>query len=258
MKKLIATLGVPKSFLNYDETVGDGKNLSMLDIRFARTINRIQQSILMTLNQIAIIHLFLKDMLEDVGDFQLSLNNPSIQTDVLRIDLMQNKINLYRDLTDIGSTGIAAMSNTKAKKEIFGFTNDEIMEDIKQQRIERAIASELESTAGKIPYTGIFKDVDTIYGDPSVDASSLGAGEEQGDSFGGGGSGGGGGGGLSSLGDSGGSGEDIEIGDDPSGDSGGDLGGDAKADDAQDKELGEGFSIEDFVDRLILEHKAKK
>lgn len=262
MKKLIATLGVPKSFLNYDESVGDGKNLSMLDIRFARTVNRIQQSILMTLNQIAIVHLFIKDMIEDVDDFRLVLNNPSIQTEVLRVDLLQNKINLYRDMTDVGATGIAAMSNTKAKKEILGMTDDEIMLDIKQQRIERAIATELESTAGKIPYTGIFKDIDTIYGDPSVDAASLGGGDEGDGELGGsgGGSGGGGGGGLSGLGGEGDLSGEGEGEGDPIGDKGGtgDNGGDIELGDKPDTDLGEGFNIEEFVDNLILEHQNKK
>jgi len=41
-KKLLTALRVPKAFLGFEEVVGDGKNLSLQDIRFARTINRIQ------------------------------------------------------------------------------------------------------------------------------------------------------------------------------------------------------------------------
>ncbi len=46
-------------FLGFEETVGDGKNLSLQDIRFARTINRIQKNMISELNKIAIIHLFI-------------------------------------------------------------------------------------------------------------------------------------------------------------------------------------------------------
>ena len=44
-KKLLASLRIPKAFLGFEEVVGEGKNLALLDIRFARTINRIQKSI---------------------------------------------------------------------------------------------------------------------------------------------------------------------------------------------------------------------
>ena len=49
-KKLLTALRVPKAFLGFEEVVGDGKNLSLQDIRFARTINRIQKSMLQELN----------------------------------------------------------------------------------------------------------------------------------------------------------------------------------------------------------------
>ena len=54
--KVLTALRVPKSFLNFEETTGDGKNLSLMDVRFTRTVNRIQQSLIMELNKIAMIH----------------------------------------------------------------------------------------------------------------------------------------------------------------------------------------------------------
>ena len=45
--------------LNFEQEKGEGKNLSLLDVRFTRTVNRIQQALLMELNKIAIIHLYL-------------------------------------------------------------------------------------------------------------------------------------------------------------------------------------------------------
>ena len=57
--KILAALRIPKTFLNFQEAQGKGQNLSLLDIRFNRTVNRVQQAILMELNKIAIIHLYL-------------------------------------------------------------------------------------------------------------------------------------------------------------------------------------------------------
>jgi len=45
-KKMLAALRIPKAFLGFEEVVGDGKQLALMDIRFARTINRIQKSLI--------------------------------------------------------------------------------------------------------------------------------------------------------------------------------------------------------------------
>ena len=73
-KKLFTALRVPKPFLGFEEVNGDGKNLALQDIRFARTINRIQQSMLQELNKIAIIHLYILGLEDELDNFTLSLN----------------------------------------------------------------------------------------------------------------------------------------------------------------------------------------
>jgi len=45
-KKMLAALRIPKAFLGFEEVVGEGKSLALMDIRFARTINRIQKSVI--------------------------------------------------------------------------------------------------------------------------------------------------------------------------------------------------------------------
>ena len=57
--KVLTALRIPKSFLNFEEAAGEGKNLALMDIRFTRTVNRIQQAFLMELTKVASIHLFL-------------------------------------------------------------------------------------------------------------------------------------------------------------------------------------------------------
>ena len=67
--KILSALRIPKTFLNFQEPQGKGQNLSLLDIRFNRTVNRVQQSILMELNKIAIIHLYLLGFEDDLTNF---------------------------------------------------------------------------------------------------------------------------------------------------------------------------------------------
>jgi len=84
-KKLVTALRIPKAFLGFEEVVGNGKDLALLDIRFARTINRIQKSMLQELNKIAIIHLFILGFEDELSNFTLSLTNPSTQADLLGV-----------------------------------------------------------------------------------------------------------------------------------------------------------------------------
>jgi hypothetical protein len=161
-KKLVTALRIPKAYLGFEEVVGDGKNLSLLDIRFARTINRIQKSMIAELNKIAIIHLFLLGFEDELGNFTLGLTNPSTQADLLKIDVWKEKIVLYKDAVT-AIEGIAPVSVSWAKKHILGFSDEEIKLDLQQQRIEKAVGTELTNTATIITKTGIFDNVDKLY-----------------------------------------------------------------------------------------------
>ena len=165
-KKLLTALRVPKAFLGFEETTGDGKNLSLQDIRFARTINRIQKCMLAEMNKIAIIHLFLLGFEDGLSNFTLSLTNPSTQADLLKIDVWKEKVLLYKDAVT-AVEGIAPVSHSWAKKHVLGFSDEEIKLDIQQQRIEKAVAAELANTATVITKTGIFDNIDKLYGSTS-------------------------------------------------------------------------------------------
>ena len=163
-KKLVTALRIPKAYLGFEEAVGDGKNLSLLDIRFARTINRIQKSMIAELNKIAIIHLFLLGFEDELTNFTLGLTNPSKQSDLLGIEVWKEKITLYKDAVAEIANSVAPVSASWAKKHILGFSDEEIKLDIQQQRVERAVAAELGKTAEVITKTGIFDGVDNLYG----------------------------------------------------------------------------------------------
>jgi hypothetical protein len=173
-KKLLTALRVPKAFLGFEEPVGDGKNLSLMDIRFARTINRIQKSMLAEMNKIAIIHLFLLGFEDELSNFTLGLHNSSKQADLLAIDVWKEKIILYKDAVT-AIEGIAPVSVSWAKKHVLGFSDEEIKLDLQQQRIEKAVAAELTNTATIIVHTGIFDNVDKLYGQQSGSTAAAGA-----------------------------------------------------------------------------------
>jgi len=166
-KKLLTALRVPKAFLGFEEVVGDGKNLSLQDIRFARTINRIQKSMIQELNKVAIIHLFLLGFEDEIDNFTIGLTNPSTQADLLKIDVWKEKVLLYKDLVMDPGNGISATSSTWAKKHIFNFSDDEIRTDLLQQRLERAIGEELKQTPTVISKTGLFDNIDRLYSQAS-------------------------------------------------------------------------------------------
>jgi hypothetical protein len=185
-KKLVTALRIPKAYLGFEEAVGDGKNLSLLDIRFARTINRIQKCMIAELNKIAIIHLFLLGFEDELTNFTLGLHNPSKQSDLLGIELWKEKITLYKDAVAEIPNSVAPVSASWGKKHILGFSDEEIRLDLQQQRVERAVSAELAKTAEVITKTGLFDNIDKLYGKKeSEPAGEAGAGADAGGDMGG-------------------------------------------------------------------------
>jgi hypothetical protein len=162
-KKLVTALRVPKAYLGFEEVVGDGKNLSLQDIRFARTINKIQKAMISEMNKIAIVHLFILGFEDELQNFTLGLTNPSKQADLLMIDVWKEKVLLYKDLVSEIPNTLSPTSATWAKKHIFGFSDEDIKLDTQQQRLERAVAAELANTPTVITHTGMFDIVDKLY-----------------------------------------------------------------------------------------------
>ena len=247
-KKLLTALRVPKAFLGFEEVTGEGKNLALQDIRFARTINRIQKSMIQELNKIAIIHLYILGFEDELNNFTLGLTNPSTQADLLKVEQWQQKIQLYRDAVSDPGNGIQPVSSSWAKKHILGFSDEEIKLDIQQQRIEKAVGAELEKTAEVIIHTGLFDNIDKLYGKRPGEEGGEAAGDTGGgDDFGGGDFGGGSDFGGGDIGGDIGGGTDL----------GADLGGGGEAPPAADIGGGGEVTPESFVKNkdldLILE-----
>ena len=167
--KVCTALRIPKTFLNFEEPQGNGNNLALEDIRFTRTINRVQQAFLMELTKVASIHLYLLGFTDDLTNFNLTMNNPSTQAEQLEIDNIQKKISAARDAISDPGNGIPIMSQTRALKEIMKWSEKEIKDNLEEIRLEKGIAAELEKTSQIIKRTGVFDTVDRMYGEPGAE-----------------------------------------------------------------------------------------
>lgn len=204
--KVLTALRVPKSFLNFEESTGDGKNLSLLDVRFTRTVNRIQQALLMELNKIAVIHLYLNGFQDELNNFTLTMNNPSSQAEMLELENLAKKITTAKDAVSDPGGGLPLTSMMWAWKHIFKWSDKEIKQNLEELRLETALSAELQKTMQIIKKTGLFDGVDNIYGEPGAEYSEQGMEGEDGNDMGGGPAGGGGapiGGGDLDFGDEG-------------------------------------------------------
>jgi hypothetical protein len=99
--KLFAALKVPKAFMGYDKDLSGKATLAAEDIRFARTIDRIQRITLSELYKIALVHLYSQGYTgEQLTNFELDLTGPSIIYDQEKIALLTQKVDLAQKIME--------------------------------------------------------------------------------------------------------------------------------------------------------------
>lgn len=262
LNKILTALRIPKAFLNkQDSNGGKAQNLSFVDVHFARMINRIQQFLLMELNKIAMIHLYILGLTDELGNFTLTLNNPSNQIETQELDDLVKRLNAMQTALADPGTGIPMMSIHRAYREIMKMSDAEIKDMFNEIRIEKAMAAELAATANVIKRTGMFDTADRIYGDYDAmnnPQQQQAAGGDEDDALGGGG--GGLGGGIA-PGDMDGDGDiDLDLGG-PGTEGGGDIGGEEGSTDmggAPDADNGSPLMEFIYGKKPINESKKKK
>ena len=126
--KMLASLRVPKAFLGYEEGLGSKATLAAEDVRFARTIERIQRIVVSELTKIAVVHLYAQGYRDqELVNFDLKLTNPSTIYEQEKIELWNNKTSLAESMVRDG-----LLSSEWIYKNIFNFTDEDIKENDEQ------------------------------------------------------------------------------------------------------------------------------
>lgn len=239
--KMMAALKIPKAFLGFDESTGGKATLASEDVRFARTIQRLQRIICSELTKIAIVHLYAQGYRdESLVDFELELTNPSTIFEKEKIEIWSDKVSVATDMIEN-----RFFSYNWVYKNIFNMSEDDI-NVVKEEVVEDA--------KQKFRFNSIEEDGD----DPAKPFKKIGGGGGGGGGGGdfGGGGGGGGGGGLSGgLGD-------LDLGDEegdgdgeggPDGEGDGEGGGDDQNPDGEGGPESSDSKDEDDFEDLVKE-----
>lgn len=133
--KLMAALKIPKAFLGYEEDVNGKATLAAQDVRFAKTIERIQRVIVSELTKIAIVHLYAQGIQDSsLTDFHLELTIPSKIYEQERVELYSSKVQLIQSMQ-----GTKMFSKEWMYNAIMGMAKDEqdemtlqVLDDTKQ------------------------------------------------------------------------------------------------------------------------------
>ena len=119
--KMMAALKIPKPYLGYEEGVEGKSTLASMDVRFARTIERVQRIIESELTKIALVHLYsqgFKD--EQLVDFSLELTTPSIVYEQEKTELYSTKIDAAQKMLES-----KVMSKDWVYENLFGMSPDQ-------------------------------------------------------------------------------------------------------------------------------------
>jgi hypothetical protein len=143
--KLFAALKIPKAYLGYDENVNGKATLAAEDVRFARTIERIQKTLVSELTKIAVVHLAAQGMDDyQMVNFELALVNPSTIYEQEKVNLWSEKVRLASDIQQLNM-----VSKDWIYENIFKFSKEEsdaqkvnMINDLKDRFRYRSIEDE--------------------------------------------------------------------------------------------------------------------
>jgi hypothetical protein len=142
-KKLFAALKIPKAYLGYDEEIGAKATLAQEDIRFSRTIARIQKVVVSELNKMAMIHLYAHGYEgEDLLDFTLKLSNPSTIAQQQKLELISSRF----DIAGKAPEGI--VDRRWVRKNIMGLTDEDIESIVDGRKKDKKEDADLEAQPG--------------------------------------------------------------------------------------------------------------
>jgi hypothetical protein len=129
---MMAALKIPKPFLGYEEGVEGKSTLAGMDVRFARTVERVQRIIESELTKIALVHLYSQGFDDEaLVDFSLELTTPSVIYEQEKVELFTAKTTVAGDMIEKG-----LFSKDWVYENVFGLSNDEYIKEKDQQVID--------------------------------------------------------------------------------------------------------------------------
>ncbi len=163
---MLGSLKVPKSFLNYSDELNGKSTISALDVRFSRTVERIQRIVISELEKIALIHLYVQGYEDaDLVNFKLGLNNPSIIYEQEKIALMKEKVDLASSIMEkkLFSSDYVADKIFQMSEDQLNEQRDLIVEDVKRTFRYNQIENEGNDPASSGESYGTPHDLATVY-----------------------------------------------------------------------------------------------
>jgi hypothetical protein len=165
--EMLAALKVPKAYFGFEKDLTGKATLAAEDIRFARTVERIQRIVLSELYKMALVHLYTQGFDgEALSNFELSLTIPSIVYEQEKVALWKEKITLAKDIQDS-----QLMPSDWIYDKIFQFSEDQydeyrdlINEDMKRKFRLSQIENEGNDPAQSGKSYGTPHDLATLYG----------------------------------------------------------------------------------------------
>jgi len=143
--KLFSALKVPQSYLTMGEGATEDKTtLAQKDIRFARTIQRLQRVMISELEKIGIIHLYTLGYREDdLLSFKLHLNNPSKIAELQELEHWKQKFDIAAAATE------GYFSKRWIAENLLGMSEDEFLRNQREMFFDKKYSAKLEAaTAG--------------------------------------------------------------------------------------------------------------
>jgi len=99
--EMLAALKIPKAYFGFEKDLQGKATLAAEDIRFARTVERIQRIALSELYKVALVHLYTQGYDgAELTNFELSLTTPSIVYEQEKVALWKEKVDLAKSMQD--------------------------------------------------------------------------------------------------------------------------------------------------------------
>jgi hypothetical protein len=141
-EKLFSAIKIPQAYLVAGENAEDRTSLSQKDIRFARTIQRLQKALVSELTKIGMVHLYtLGFRKSDLTGFKLKLNNPSRIAELQDLETMKTQFEVASSATE------GFFSKRYIAERIFNISQEEFLRNQREMFFDRKFASLLDSSA---------------------------------------------------------------------------------------------------------------